>query len=45
MVMGVCKGVWEGVITFSRCDTPQGGAKDATKVCRVMKRWMVMEEM
>ena len=23
-----CKGVWEGVITFRRCDTPQGGVKD-----------------
>ena len=25
MVVGGCKGVWEGVITFRRCDTPQGG--------------------
>ena len=24
MVMGGCKGVWEGVKTFRRCDTPQG---------------------
>ena len=24
MVMGGCKGVWEGVKTFRRCNTPQG---------------------
>ena len=30
--------MWEGVITFSRCDTPQGGVKDERKVCQVMKR-------
>ena len=27
MVIGGCKGLWEGVITF-RCDTPQGSVKD-----------------
>ena len=25
------KGVWEGVITFRRYDTPQGGVKDVRK--------------
>ena len=33
MIMGGCKGVWEGVITFSRCENHQGGV---TKVCQVM---------
>ena len=28
MVRGGCKGVLESVITFRRCDTPQGGVKD-----------------
>ena len=23
--MGECKGIWEGVIAFRRCDSPQGG--------------------
>ena len=36
MVMGGCKGVWEGVIMSRRCDTPQGGVKDLRKVCQVM---------
>ena len=22
-----CKGVWEGVMNFKRCDSPQGGVK------------------
>ena len=35
--MGGCKGVLEGVITFRRCDTPQGGVKDVRKVCQVME--------
>ena len=38
MVMGGYKCVWEGVITFRRCDTPQGGVKDVRKVCHVMER-------
>ena len=38
MVMEECKGVWEGVITFRRCDIPQGGVKDVRKVCQVMER-------
>ena len=29
--MGGCKGVWEGVITFRRCDSPQGSVKDVKK--------------
>ena len=33
MIMAGCKGVWEGVMTFSRCDSPQGGVKDVRKVC------------
>ena len=28
MVMGGYKGVCEGVITFRRCDSSQGGVKD-----------------
>ena len=38
MVMGGCREVWEGVITFSRCDTPQGGVNDLRKVCQMMER-------
>ena len=38
MAMGGWKGVWEGVIMFSRCDTPQGGVEDVRKVCQVMER-------
>ena len=38
MVMGGCKGVLEGVMTFRRCDTPQGGVKDVRKVCQMMER-------
>ena len=34
MVMGGCKGVWEGVITFKRYNSPQGGVKIVRKVCR-----------
>ena len=36
MVIGGCKGVWEGVITLSRCDSPQGGVKCVRKVCQLM---------
>ena len=39
MVMGGCKGMWEGVITFRWCDTPEGGVKDVRKICQVMERW------
>ena len=35
---GGCKGVWEGVVTFRRYDSPQGGVKDFRKVCQLMKR-------
>ena len=38
MVMGGCKGVWEGVITFRRCGNHQEGVKGVTKVCQVMER-------
>ena len=38
MVMGGCKGVWEGVITFRRCDTPQGGVKGIRMVCQLIER-------
>ena len=38
MVMGGCKAVWEGVITFRKCDNPQGGVKDVRKVCHLMER-------
>ena len=38
MIMGGCKGVWEGVITFKRCDSPQGGVKCVRKVCQLMER-------
>ena len=33
--MGLCKGVWEGVITFRRCDSPHGGVKYVRKVCQL----------
>ena len=36
MVMGGCKGGWEGVITFRRCENYQGGVKGVTKVYQVM---------
>ena len=38
MVMGGCKGVWEGVITFKMCDSPQGGVRVARKVCQLMEK-------
>ena len=38
MVMGGCKGVWEGVITFKRCDSHQGGVTDVKKVCQLVER-------
>ena len=38
MVLGGCKGLWEGVITFKRCDSPQGGVKDVRKTCQLMER-------
>ena len=38
MVMGGCKGVWEGVITFRRCDSHQGGVKYVRKVCHLLER-------
>ena len=36
MVIGGCKGVWEGVITSMRCENHWGGVKVVTKVCQVM---------
>ena len=36
MVVGGCKGVWEGVLTFRRYENHQGGVKGVTKVCQVM---------
>ena len=36
--MGGCKGVWEGVVTFRRCDNPQGGVKCVRKGCQLMER-------
>ena len=38
MVNRGCKGVWEGVITFMRCYSCQGGVKDVRKVCQLMER-------
>ena len=38
MVIGGCRGMWEGVITFRRCDSPQGGVTDVKKVCQLMER-------
>ena len=35
---GGCKGLWEGVITFMRRDSPKGGVKDVRKVCPLMER-------
>ena len=32
------KGVWEGVITFRRCENHQGAVKGVRKVCQVMER-------
>ena len=32
MVIGGCRGMWEGVITFRRCDSSQGGVTDVKKV-------------
>ena len=37
MVIGGCNGVCEGVISFRRCGTPQGGVKSARKVCQVIE--------
>ena len=38
MVMRECKGVWEGVIIFSRCDSPQEGVIDIRKACQLTER-------
>ena len=38
MVIGVCKGMWECVISFRRCNIPQRGVKYVRKVCQVMER-------
>ena len=38
MVIEECKGILEGVITFTRCDSPQGGVKGIRKVCQSMNR-------
>ena len=38
MVMGGCKGVWEGVITFRRCENHHGVVKGIRKVCQLMER-------
>ena len=35
---GGMDGVWEGVITFRKCENHQGGEKGVTKVCQVMYR-------
>ena len=32
-----CKGVWEGVITFKRYDSPRGGVNIVRKVCQLME--------
>ena len=37
MVIGGCKGVCEGMVTFWRCDSPQGGVKDVRKF-KLMER-------
>ena len=34
MVIGKCKGVWEGVTSFKRCDSPFECVKDIRKVCQ-----------
>ena len=34
--MGGCKGLWEDLITFRRCEKHQGGVKGVRKVCQVM---------
>ena len=33
---GGCKGVWEGVVTFKRCDSPYGVLINVKKVCQLM---------
>ena len=38
MVIGGCKGVWEGVITFRKFDSPQGGVNNIRKLCQLMER-------
>ena len=38
MVIGGCKWGWEGLTTFRRCDSPQGGVKDVRKVCQLMEK-------
>ena len=40
MVMGGCKGVWEGVITFKRFDSPKGGVNVVRKMCQLMERYV-----
>ena len=31
--------MWEGVITFKRCDIHQGGVKVFRKVCQLMEKY------
>ena len=33
-----CKGVWEGVVAFSRCNSPQRVLKYVRKVCQLLDR-------
>ena len=40
MVMGRCRWVWEGVITFKRYDNPRGGVKAVRKVCQLMEMYV-----
>ena len=35
---GGCKGMWDGLVIFRRCDSPQAGVKYVRKVCRLMER-------
>ena len=37
MVMAECNWMLEGVITSSRCDSPQRAVKDVRKICQLVE--------
>ena len=44
MVMGGCKRLWEGVISFRKCDTPQDVRKMLERFVMLWRGVMVMGE-
>ena len=38
IVIGGCKDVLEGLITYRKCDNPHGGFKGVSKVCQLIEK-------